>query len=69
LCIDFALVVDQFEEKIPCYVLYRLDDKTTQGYPWIFLCYVPDFARVLFFCNQKKEKIKTKSNFKKSLLS
>ncbi|KAF0507788.1 actin depolymerizing protein [Gigaspora margarita] len=44
---DFVGVQESLEEKIPCYILYRLDTKSPSGdYEWIFLSYVPDDAKV-----------------------
>ncbi|XP_074646814.1 twinfilin-2-like [Tubulanus polymorphus] len=34
------------EEKMPCYILYRLDTKNNQGYEWLFIAYSPDFSEV-----------------------
>ncbi|ORX53293.1 actin depolymerizing protein [Piromyces finnis] len=30
----------------PCYILYRLDSKTTETFDWIIISYVPDDSRV-----------------------
>ncbi|RKP23058.1 hypothetical protein SYNPS1DRAFT_19207, partial [Syncephalis pseudoplumigaleata] len=40
--------VDAFlEERVPAYILYRLDSRSATGdYEWLFLCYVPDRASV-----------------------
>ncbi|KAL1925027.1 uncharacterized protein VTP21DRAFT_4681 [Calcarisporiella thermophila] len=45
---DFSYVYDSLEEKTPCYILYRMDTKSASAvdYEWIFLCYVPDSAKV-----------------------
>ncbi|CAG8483046.1 13624_t:CDS:10 [Funneliformis caledonium] len=44
---DFAGVSDFLEEKTPCYILYRLDSKSSTGdYEWIFMTYVPDISKV-----------------------
>ncbi|RIA93102.1 hypothetical protein C1645_796666 [Glomus cerebriforme] len=44
---DFAGVSDFLEEKLPCYILYRLDSKSSTGdYEWLFMSYVPDLAHV-----------------------
>ncbi|CAG8517611.1 2606_t:CDS:10 [Diversispora eburnea] len=35
------------DEANPCYILYRLDSKSSSGnYEWLFLAYVPDNAKV-----------------------
>jgi hypothetical protein len=45
--IDFEGVGEFLEEKIPCYILYRLDSKSSTGdYEWLFMTYVPDLAKV-----------------------
>uniref|UniRef100_A0A336KE01 Twinfilin n=1 Tax=Culicoides sonorensis TaxID=179676 RepID=A0A336KE01_CULSO len=31
---------------IPCYILYRLDEKTPLGYAWLLLSWVPDTASI-----------------------
>ncbi|GBB95568.1 hypothetical protein RclHR1_02570002 [Rhizophagus clarus] len=44
---DFAGVNEFLEEKVPCYILYRLDSKSLTGnYDWLFMSYVPDLAKV-----------------------
>ena len=44
---DFSGVSEFLEEKVPCYILYRLDSKSITGdYEWLFLAYVPDLAKV-----------------------
>ncbi|CAB4417652.1 unnamed protein product [Rhizophagus irregularis] len=44
---DFAGVGEFLEEKVPCYILYRLDSKSlTENYEWLFMAYVPDLAKV-----------------------
>ncbi|CAG8548893.1 22004_t:CDS:10, partial [Racocetra persica] len=44
---DFVGVQEFLEDKIPCYILYRLDTKSSSGdYEWIFFAYVPDNAKV-----------------------
>lgn len=45
--LDYAKITDFFEPSTPAYVLVRLDEKDTKGgYNWLFLCYVPDNAKV-----------------------
>lgn len=60
---DFHYVIEQFEEKKPCYIIYRLDDKNTSGFTWVFFCYVPDNAYV----RDKMLYASTRSTLKKSL--
>jgi len=60
---DFSGIVGQFEEKIPCYIVYRLDDKNVSGFSWVLLCYVPDHAYV----REKMLYASTRSTFRKSL--
>ncbi|RHZ88592.1 hypothetical protein Glove_22g100 [Diversispora epigaea] len=44
---DFAKVREFLDEEKPCYILYRLDSKSSTGnYEWLFLAYVPDNAKV-----------------------
>lgn len=45
--LDYTKITDFFEPATPAYVLVRLDEKDTKGgYNWLFLCYVPDNAKV-----------------------
>jgi twinfilin-like protein len=60
---DFGGIVDQFEEKTPCYVIYRLDEKSHTGSSWILCCYVPDHAYV----RDKMLYASTRATFKKTL--
>jgi len=40
------------EEKNPCYMFYRLDEKNGSGsYVWLFLAYTPDLAVVRDWLN------------------
>lgn len=40
-------IVPLIEENIPCYILYRLDKKTSLGsYGWLLLSYIPDTATI-----------------------
>lgn len=34
------------EENTPCYILYRLDEKTSLGHAWLLLSYVPETATI-----------------------
>jgi len=45
----------------PCYILYRLDEKDSSGYRWIFLTWSPDHANI----RQKMLYAATKATFKK----
>lgn len=60
---DFPKIVEQFEEKKPCYVVFRLDEKGSSGYGWVFFCYVPDNAYV----RDKMIYASTRSTLRKSL--
>lgn len=44
--LDIETVGQYLEDKAPAYILFRLDEKTTQGFNWVFMCYVPDYAKV-----------------------
>lgn len=41
-----SLVLPQLDDDLPCYVLYRLDSRNTQGYEWIFLAWSPDKSHI-----------------------
>ncbi|ORZ06951.1 hypothetical protein BCR42DRAFT_426783 [Absidia repens] len=44
---DYQKVDTYLEDKTPAYLLVRTDEKTTaMEYKWLFLCYVPDGAKV-----------------------
>ncbi|KAJ3193175.1 Twinfilin-1 [Irineochytrium annulatum] len=44
---DFALLQDWCEDKSPCYILYRLDEKLpSDDFAWMLINYIPDAARV-----------------------
>merc|ERR1712098_917232 len=43
---DLSLIAGFLEKATPCYILYRTDDTSQGGYNWIFMCYVPDLAKV-----------------------
>ncbi|KAI8099603.1 uncharacterized protein BX664DRAFT_321707 [Halteromyces radiatus] len=44
---DYNKIDTHLEDKTPAYLLVRTDEKTTAGeYNWLFLCYVPDGAKV-----------------------
>lgn len=40
------LILSCLEDKQPCYLLYRLDNRNDMGYEWIFISYSPDFSPV-----------------------
>lgn len=41
-------VLNTLDNKMPCYIFYRLDDKLdkTNSYTWLFICWSPDFANI-----------------------
>lgn len=39
-------VIPLIEENQPCYILYRLDNKNSSGYEWLFISWSPDSAPV-----------------------
>ncbi|KAM3870290.1 twinfilin-1a [Diretmus argenteus] len=41
-----SLLLPLLEDKLPCYILYRLDSTNNQGYEWIFLAWSPDSSSV-----------------------
>ncbi|CEG69724.1 hypothetical protein RMATCC62417_05749 [Rhizopus microsporus] len=44
---DFQYVSDYLEPTTPAYVFVRMDEKSSTGeYNWLFLCYVPDNAKI-----------------------
>lgn len=40
------LVLKAIEPKQPCFIFYRLDERTTTGFTWLFIAWSPDFASV-----------------------
>ena len=40
------LVLKVIEPKTPCYIFYRLDEKNSTGYSWLFISWSPDFASI-----------------------
>jgi len=44
--VDMKLIQEQLDPSNPCYILYRLDTKGSNGTEWALLCYVPDKAKV-----------------------
>lgn len=58
---DYADTVTKVvEAKQPCYVFFRLDERTNTGYSWLFISWSPDFAPV----KQKMLYAATKSTLK-----
>ncbi|KAI9569001.1 actin depolymerizing protein [Boletus coccyginus] len=57
---DLALLQDHLEEKVPCYVLARLDSPPSE---WLIISYVPDAAQV----RQKMLYASTRNALTKSL--
>ncbi|XP_071784106.1 twinfilin-1-like [Asterias amurensis] len=56
-----ALIPPLIEEKEPCYLFYRFDEKDSQSkYRWLFIVYVPEYATV----KQKMIYAATKSSLK-----
>lgn len=53
-------VVDCIESKTPCYIFFRLDEKTNTGYSWLLIAWSPDFASI----KQKMLYAATKSTVK-----
>eukprot|EP01099_Mayorella_cantabrigiensis_P002571 TRINITY_DN2122_c0_g1_i1.p1 TRINITY_DN2122_c0_g1~~TRINITY_DN2122_c0_g1_i1.p1 ORF type:complete len:368 (-),score=114.75 TRINITY_DN2122_c0_g1_i1:155-1201(-) len=47
---DFLSDLDKvprfLDANAPSYILVRTDDRSQSGYNWVFMCYVPDFAKV-----------------------
>lgn len=41
-----SFVLPLLEDKVPCYILYRLDSTNEQGYEWLFMAWSPDCATV-----------------------
>lgn len=39
-------ILDAIEPKQPCFIFYRLDERTATGYVWLFVAWSPDFASV-----------------------
>lgn len=58
---DFdEFVLNQIEPNNPCYLFYRLDEKTNSGYTWLFITWSPDLAAT----KQKMLYASTKSTLK-----
>lgn len=43
---DLDRIPKYLEPNVPCYILARTDDRSQSGHNWVFMCYVPDFAKV-----------------------
>jgi twinfilin len=39
-------VLKNIDNKTPCYIFYRLDEKTNSGYQWLFIAWSPDLAPI-----------------------
>lgn len=53
-------VMSSIDSKMPCFIFYRMDEKTNTGYAWLFIAWSPDFASV----KQKMLYAATKSTLK-----
>jgi twinfilin-like protein len=53
-------VVSSIEPKMPCFIFYRMDERTNSGFSWLFVSWSPDFASV----KQKMLYAATKSTLK-----
>lgn len=40
------LILKSIEPKVPCYIFFRLDEKTSSGFMWLFISWSPDFAPI-----------------------
>ncbi|XP_037949752.1 twinfilin [Teleopsis dalmanni] len=54
------LITPLLDENVPCYILYRLDTKTSMGHAWLLLSWVPDAASI----RQKMVYASTKATLK-----
>lgn len=55
-----SFVLKSIEPKSPCYIFFRLNEKTNTGYTWLLILWSPDFASV----KQKMLYASTKSTLK-----
>lgn len=48
VCVDYKKFIDEYlDTTVPAYLFVRFDEKSSTGeYKWLFLCYVPDNAKV-----------------------
>lgn len=60
---DLDLIPSHLDEKDPCYILFRLDSRSPQGWEWVLMCYVPDKSKV----RDKMTYASTRSNLRKQL--
>lgn len=59
--LDFnECVVKVVDQKSPCYIFFRLDERTNTGFSWLFISWSPDYATV----KQKMLYAATKSTLK-----
>lgn len=55
------LIQPELEQDVPCYILYRLDDKTAEGgFAWMLISWIPEIATI----RQKMIYASTKSTLK-----
>jgi twinfilin len=54
------LIQPEIEKDVPCYLLYRLDVKSENGYAWMLITWIPDIATI----RQKMIYASTKSTLK-----
>lgn len=55
------LIQSEIEQDVPCYILYRLDEKTSEGaFAWMLVSWIPDIATI----RQKMIYASTKSTLK-----
>lgn len=60
---DLDKIADFLDKTDPCYILFRLDEKNSNGYIWVLMCYVPDKAKV----RDKMTYASTRSNLRRQL--
>jgi twinfilin len=54
------MIQPEIEKDVPCYLLYRLDVKSENGYAWMLITWIPDIATI----RQKMIYASTKSTLK-----
>lgn len=54
------LIQPLIEENVPCFILYRLDSKTSLGFAWLLISFIPDTATI----RQKMVYASTKATLK-----
>lgn len=57
------------EESLPCYILYRFDEKISIGYTWLFITWIPEAASVRNKMMYASTKATLKSNFGTSYIT